>query len=176
MLLPEDELLRRLLAGEENAMTGFYRQYHAALYATVLKIVRNRHSAEDVLQEALLKVWLSAASYDAARGRLFTWAARICANAAIDHVRSSHFRMTARTASLEHSPALGHAAPVEFRPEHIGVADLLYQLRPEHRQVLDLLYLQGFTQAEAAAALNLPLGTLKTRAASAKRRLAQLPQ
>ncbi len=174
MLLAEDELLRRLLAGEGDAMTVFYRQYRVALYNTVLKTVRNRQSAEDVLQDALLRVWLSVASYDAARGRLFTWAARICANAAIDHVRSSYFRQSVRTASLEQSPAQGYAAPVDFRPEHIGVPDLLGQLRPDHRQVVDLLYLQGFTQLEASAALNMPLGTLKTRAASAKRQLAKL--
>lgn len=175
MLAPEDDLIRRLLAREEPAMAEFYQQYRAALYAAILRIVRNRQSAEDVLQEGMVKVWFSIATYNAGQGRLFTWAAKICCNTAIDHIRTGRFRLTAHSNSLEDTPALHFAAPTSFRPEHIGVADLLCSLRPEYRQVMDLLYLQGFTQVEAATKLCVPLSTVKTWAGRAKGILASLP-
>ena len=173
MLLPEDDLILRLRARDERAMTDFYRHYRPALLTAVLRLVRNRHTAEDLLQEGMLKVWLSIEAYDPDRGRLFTWAARICCNAAIDYLRTGRARLLARSASLEDTPALHQAAPTEFHPEHIGVADWLLPLRPHHRQVLDLLYLQGYTQLEAAAALQVPLGTVKTWAGRARVLLAQ---
>ncbi|WP_345109283.1 RNA polymerase sigma factor [Hymenobacter algoricola] len=60
-------------------------------------------------------------------------------------------------------------APAGFRPEHIGVVDLLRGLRPEYRQVMELLYLQGYTQPETAEALQVPVGTVKTWSVGARR-------
>ena len=93
----------------------------------------------------------------------------------IDHVRTARYRLGARTASLDDSPAACYPAPTDFRPEHIGVADLLRGLRPEYRQVLELLYLQGYTQVETAEALQVPVGTVKTWSLSARRQLSRLP-
>ncbi|WP_210521007.1 RNA polymerase sigma factor [Hymenobacter terricola] len=175
MLASEDDLVLRLLARDEKAMAQFYQQYRPALLAAILRIVRNRQSAEDVLQEGMVKVWFAIASYDATHGRLFTWAARICCNTAIDHIRTGRFRQTARTASLEDTAVMQYAAPTDFRPEHIGVPDLLLGLRPEYRQVMDLMYLQGFTQVEAATEMNVPLGTVKTWVGRARHLLGRLP-
>ncbi|GAA3990769.1 RNA polymerase sigma factor [Hymenobacter antarcticus] len=90
-------------------------------------------------------------------------------------MRTGHYRLGARTASLDDSPVEFFPAPVDFRPEHIGVADLLRGLRPEYRQVLDLLYLQGYTQLETAEALQVPVGTVKTWSVGARRQLSRLP-
>lgn len=175
MLPPDTELVDRLLNREERAMADFYRCYRGALLTAVLRIVRNRQSAEDVLQESMLKIWLSIASYDAEQSRLFTWAAKVCCNTAIDYVRSSRYRLTTRSTSLEDTAVHQFAAVPDFRPEHIGVREVLQALRPEHRQVMDLLYLQGYTQLESAEALQVPLGTIKTWSVRARRQLSKLP-
>lgn len=175
MFPPDADLVARLLAREDRAMADFYRRHRGPLFAAVHRIVRNRQSAEDVLQDGLLKIWLSIAAYDPAQGRLFTWAAKICCNAAIDHVRSSRHRLDARSTSLELTAVPHRAAAPGFRPEHVGVRELLQGLRPEHRRVLDLLYLQGYTQLHAAAALHVPLGTVKTWSAGARRHLNRRP-
>lgn len=175
MPLSEPDLVLLLRARAPRAMTLFYHGYRPALYAAVRRIVRNPQSAEDVLQESLVKIWLALDSYDATQSRLFTWAAKICCNTAIDHVRSSHYRVTARMASLEQTQVANYPAPPTFNPEHLGLSDLLRDLRPEHRRVLDLLYLQGYTQVEAAEALQVPVGTVKTWSLGARRRLARLP-
>ena len=157
----EEELVRRLLARDGRAMTDFYQRYQVPLYAAIRRIIRDAHVAEDVLQESMVKVWRGIASYDPEQSRLYTWAARICCNTAIDHVRTGRHRLAARTEGLDTERAQALGTP-GFRPDDIGVADLLLKLRPEYRQVMDLLYLQGHTQLEVAEHLAVPLGTVKT--------------
>ena len=175
-MLPIDEadLVRRLLARDERAMTLFYQHYHKALTAAVLRIVRHAHTAEDVMQESMLKVWRAIGTYDPNQSRLFTWAAKICCNTAIDYVRTGQHRRAGRTDGLDSARAQELAGP-DFRPEDIGVADLLLALRPEYRQVMDLLYLQGHTQQEVAERLNVPLGTVKTWVGRARQLLSSQP-
>ncbi|MDO7849947.1 RNA polymerase sigma factor [Hymenobacter sp. M29] len=170
----EEELVRRLLARDGRAMTEFYQLYHAALCAAVRRLLRNAHTAEDVVQVGMLKVWQGIALYDPAQGRLFTWAARICCNSAIDYLRTGRHQLATRTGGLDNAGA--HALAVSgFQPDHIGVADLLQGLRPEYRQVMDLVYLQGYTQLEAAELLNVPLGTVKTWMGRSRELLGRMP-
>lgn len=175
--MPEDEteLVQQLRAGDRVAMARFDERYRGALLTQVRRLVRDPQSAEDVLQEGLLKVWLAVATYDPARGRLYTWAARVCVNAAVDHLRSRAVRQGRRTTPLAELVLIGAepAAPVVFWPEHIGLVDLLARLRPEHRRTLELLYFGGYTYPEAAEELAVPLSTVKTWASTAKRRLAR---
>ena len=143
-------------------MDQFYHQHRQALLSLLLRIVRNPQTAEDVLQESMVKVWLAIGTYDAAQSGLFTWAAKVCSNTAIDHLRLGRNRLLARTASLDDAPQLLLLPTEGFRPEHIGVVDLLLPLKPRYRLVMDLIYLQGYTQAEAATHLCVPVGTVKT--------------
>ncbi|OGX82149.1 RNA polymerase sigma factor [Hymenobacter coccineus] len=171
----EDEWVQRLRAGDGAAVQQFCQRYRRALLALIGRLVRNPESAEDVLQESLLRIWLSLATYDPARGRLYTWAGRICTNAAVDHLRSRAANLARRTQPLAALAEAGiePVAPITFRPEHIGLAALLGQLRPAHRRTLELVYFEGCTYAEAAEEQGVPLSTTKTWAATAKRRLAQ---
>lgn len=174
MSFSEDVLVQRLRARDEAAMTLFYDKYSAALYGVILRIVKKEEIAEDVLQEGLVKIWHSFSSYDASKGRLFTWVLNVCRNLAIDKIRSRQYRVGSRTQTLEDSTAMRQAAPSSFRPEHIGLQEMTSQLSPEQKQVIDLLYFGGFTQSEVAEELDLPLGTVKTRARAAIKVLAKL--
>lgn len=173
-LATEDLLVQRLRDRDEAAMTTFYDNYSAALYGVILRIVKKEEIAEDVLQEAMVKIWHSFASYDAGKGRLFTWVMNICRNLAIDKIRSRQYRVGSRTQPIDESAALRQAAEPTFRPEHIGLQEMTRQLSPEQRQIVDLLYFGGFTQSEVAEELNLPLGTVKTRARAAIKVLSKL--
>jgi RNA polymerase sigma-70 factor (ECF subfamily) len=171
----EAELVRRLQARDESAMTLFYDRYSAALYGVIFRIVKAEDEAEDVLQEALVKIWHAFASYDPSKGRLFTWVLNICRNLSIDKIRSRQHRVGSRTQGLEDSlTAQRQAAPTAFRPEHIGIQEITKQLVPEQKQIIDLLYFEGFTQSEVAEELNIPLGTVKTRARTAIKVLSKL--
>ena len=169
-LLPapaEHELVQRLLARDERALGQLYEQYARNLFTVILRVVQDEAMAQDVLQEGLLKVWLSIGSYEATRGRLFTWMVRVCCNQAIDALRSPRHRFHRRNPSLETAGAHYSPAPTAFYPEHIGVRELIVQLKPRQREVMDLLYFGGCTQAETAERLAIPLATVKTRARAA---------
>lgn len=169
-LLPapaEHELVQRLLARDERALGQLYEQYARNLFTVILRVVQDEAMAQDVLQEGLLKVWLSIGSYEATRGRLFTWMVRVCCNQAIDALRSPRHRFHRRNPSLEAAGAHYSPAPTAFYPEHIGVRELIVQLKPRQREVMDLLYFGGCTQAETAEQLAIPLATVKTRARAA---------
>ena len=171
----EAALVRRLQGRDESAMTEFYDRYSAALYGVIHRIVKDEDEAADVLQETLVKIWHAMAGYDAGKGRLFTWIVNISRNLAIDKIRSRQHRVGSRTQGLDESPAAHYAAaPDSFRPEHIGLQEITEKLVPEQKQIIDLLYFGGFTQSEAAEELNLPLGTVKTRARTALKVLAKL--
>jgi RNA polymerase sigma factor (sigma-70 family) len=171
----EEALVERLRARDEAAMTEFYDRYAAALYGVIFRIVKAEDEAEDVLQEAMVKIWHAFASYDAGKGRLFTWVVNICRNLAIDKIRSRQHRVGSRTTGLDDSlTAQRQAAPATFRPEHIGLQEITQTLIPEQRQIIDLLYFEGYTQSEVAEELNLPLGTVKTRARTAIKLLSKL--
>ncbi|MDB5269678.1 MAG: hypothetical protein JWP58_2718 [Hymenobacter sp.] len=176
-LLPatdEEILVQRLVARDEQALRVLHDRYSRNLLTVIFRLVRDESLAQDVLQEGLLKVWLSIDRYDAARGRLFTWMVRVCCNQAIDAMRSPRHRFNSGTKSLEVGGAQRAQAPSSFNPEHIGLRELTLKLKPKQREVIDLLYFGGCTQVEAAEQLGIPLATVKTRARAALVVLGQL--
>ena len=84
----EFDLVRRLKAHDENAMTIFYERYSAALYDEILQIVKNHEKAEDILQESLITIWNAFDTYNQKNGNLFIWASSICRNIS----SRTHFR------------------------------------------------------------------------------------
>lgn len=171
----EVELVCRLVARDETAMRAFYDHYGRTLYRLIRALVANAESAEDVLQESMVKIWHHFPRYDPARGRLYTWAVNICRNQAIDHLRQAQARGAGRTRELTQRPgALQFPAPDGFAPEHMDVHACLAYLRPAYQRVLQLRFFDGFKLEEVAELLDLPLGTVKTRQRQALRQLAGL--
>jgi RNA polymerase sigma-70 factor (ECF subfamily) len=172
----EAELLRALARGDESAFARIYDRYSPILLGLLLRILRSRAEAEDVLQEVFLQVWQRAHSFDAERGRAFTWLVTLARSRAIDRLRSVGSRERAARASAEEAPP--ESEPVEWadnaaiRSERAeAVREALAELPEEQRQVLMLAYIEGMSQSEIAAAKNQPLGTVKTRTRSALRKL-----
>ncbi|HEY4651837.1 MAG TPA: sigma-70 family RNA polymerase sigma factor [Pontibacter sp.] len=170
--LNEEELVARLRSRDASAMSVLYDMYSPALYGIVLQIVKIEETAEDVLQEAFVKIWNSFGSYDPTKGRLFTWMINICRNQAIDAIRSKQHRVNSKTEDIASSVRTRFTTD-EFRPEHIGIREIIDNLSSEQRQVIDLMYFEGLTQSEIAETFDIPLGTVKTRARSAVKLLAR---
>lgn len=167
-LTPEQELVDRLRRKERAAAEELYDRYGSALYGIILHIVREEEAAEDLLQEALMKIWRSVDSFDRNKGSFFTWMLNISRNLAIDKIRSKDFRNHHQNHSLESSVHMVdlQKASLVFT-EHIGLKELVDSLKKEQQAVIQLVYFQGFTQAEAAKELGIPLGTVKTHLRSA---------
>ena len=152
-LANETALVQRLQARDELALRLLYERYADNLLAVIKRLVHDDALAQDVLQEGLLKVWSSIGSYDASRGRLYTWLARLCCNCAIDALRSARYRFHQGTQSLDAEGMRQVPAALTFRPEYIGVRELTLQLKPRQREVIDLLYFGGCTPTETAEEL-----------------------
>ncbi|CAN5918198.1 sigma-70 family RNA polymerase sigma factor [soil metagenome] len=171
----EPELISLLKARDELGLRVLYDHYSAALYGVILRIVIERETAEDVLQESFVKIWNNSASYDASKGRLYTWLLNVARNTAIDKTRSKNFRKGAQVQSIEdfvYTVDKQHNNTTAI--DHIGLRKFVDELKPDQKQLIDLLYFGGYTQSEAAEELNLPLGTVKTRVKAALTRLREI--
>ena len=172
------ELLRAVARGDEAAFARVYDRYSAILLGLLLRILRSRAEAEDVLQEVFLQVWQQARSFDPARGRPFTWLVTLARSRAIDRLRAVDSRERAAQRSAEGAPPdaapQGRADEDAIRAERAEVVrDALGELPEEQRQVLLLAYLEGMSQSEIAAAKNQPLGTVKTRTRAGLKKLSE---
>lgn len=176
----ESVLIEKLGRRDPQAFQWLYDQYSAALYGVLLKIVQEEEQAEDLLQEAFIKIWNNLDAYDATKGRLFTWLLNITRNTAIDSIRASKAahrpnpNKAIRTDEDNVYIIDGQHNTPPANPDHIGVKEVVGQLRPDRKELIDLVYFKGYTHEEAAETLNLPLGTVKTRIRAALQELKQL--
>lgn len=157
----QDQLINRLKQQDRAAIGELYDAYGGALFGVVLRIVQSRELAEQVLQDTFVKAWRNGASYDASKGRLFTWLLNIARNTAIDATRTAHFRHYQKTDSLDN---LVHTPGGEsVNPDHLGVKEVVNRLDDKYKSLIDLVYFKGYTQEEVAEETGIPLGTVKTR-------------
>lgn len=162
--LSEEELVLALRNREKVAAEALYDMYSSSLYGVIFRIVNETTLAEDVLQETFVKIWQSFSSYSSEKGRLFTWMVNIARNLSIDKVRSKDFRNQNKNQDIENTVNLiDEQKNTVYKPELLGIKDLVQTLRPEQKSILDLVYFKGYTHVEAADELSIPLGTVKTR-------------
>lgn len=172
IIVAENDLVAMLRERNQRGFTILYDNYSSALYGVILKIVRSEEIAADVLQEAFVKIWRNIDSYERSKGSLFTWILNVARNTAIDKIRSQDYQQNTQNQPLEYFVSVVEEEnPVEHQVDAIGVRKVVDQLRPEYRSIIELVYFQGYTQAEVAEELEIPLGTVKTRVKAA---LAQL--
>lgn len=168
----EQELIALLKNKDRQAYSYLYDNYAGALYGIIMKVLNKEEAAKDVLQEVFVKIWQHIGSYDAGKGRLYTWMLNIARNAAIDVLRSAGFNKDKKISTLENNVYNGlDALSTAISTDHMGLKKLVGGLKEEHRQIIELAYFNGYTQEEIAQTLNIPLGTVKTRSRAA---LAQL--
>jgi RNA polymerase sigma-70 factor (ECF subfamily) len=162
--LTEEQLVLSLRNHEKIAIEALYDMYSASLFGVISRIVTDTAIAEDVLQETFVKIWHSFSSYSTEKGRLFTWMVNIARNLAIDKIRSKDFKNQNKNQELENTVnSIDEQRSTVYKPELMGVKDLVETLRPEQKSIIDLVYFKGYTHVEAADELGVPLGTIKTR-------------
>jgi RNA polymerase sigma-70 factor (ECF subfamily) len=169
----EADLIARLQAHDEAAFSYLYDHYSKALFSVIYGILPQAEMAEDVLQDVFVKIWQYVGSYDAAKGRLYTWMLNIARNTAIDRTRSKDFNRQAKTTALSenvYDEGTGIHSPIA----DVGLKKTLEELPEESRRLLQLSYFQGYTQEEIAKMLGIPLGTVKTRIRSTLLQLRKL--
>ena len=167
MTSPGADLIRRMTAGDGEAFARFYDRYAPVVYPLILRIVRDRSDAADVLQDVFWEIWRGAGTYDAGRGTPEAWVVMRARTRAIDRVRAVRRRGETFVAPLDEAIAAAPSEPggdaAERAADRSVVTGALDRLPGPQREVLELAYYGGLTQSEIAERIKQPLGTVKTR-------------
>jgi RNA polymerase sigma-70 factor (ECF subfamily) len=161
--LSQEELVDLLLQRNRKAFEKLYDDYSAALYGLAFKILKDEAPAEDALQEAFVRIWKKIHTYDASKGRLFTWMLNITRNIAIDMLRASASRKSSQTSSIDDHSFDAKGPSHAQMTDHIGLREIVDGLPVDQKLVIDLIYFLGYTQAEVSEEYEIPLGTVKSR-------------
>lgn len=161
--LSDESLLAGMADGNQDAAAAFVRRYQARVFGLAMTITGVRAVAEEVSQEAFVKAWRHAATYDARRGRVATWLLTITRNSAVDAVRYRHedpMDPSLLVAMLSPPPRAGS----EDTPDTSLVLQAALAALPQgQREPIVLMTFGGMTAKEIAERYDLPLGTVKTR-------------
>ena len=173
-----DERLVASLDGQgvEVALSALYDRYSRTVFGVGVRILGDRSLAEEVVQEVFLKVWRSSRTFDPSRGRFSTWLFRVTRSAALDLHRKRASRVRQVSDGEVHIDAARDrsAGPQEAMEEtwlSWRVSRALEALDAPQREVIELAHFAGLTQREISLRTGMPLGTVKSRTASAYKRL-----
>jgi RNA polymerase sigma-70 factor (ECF subfamily) len=175
------ELLRAHVEGDASAFGEIFRRHHERLWAVALRTIGDREEAADALQDALLSAYRAAARF---RGdsAVTTWLHRIVVNSCLDRIRRRRAHPTVPLpdgsrqpdAAGRHTGGAEPTAPVADHDTALVVRQALTRLPAEQRVALILVDVQGYSVAEAARVMGVAEGTVKSRCARGRGRLAVL--
>ncbi len=166
LILADEDLISLVEASDADAFATLYDRHSRAAFSLAYRMMGDRTAAEDLAQDAFLKVWRGAGSYRAERGSVRTWILSIVHNRGIDQLRShasrrrTQDRIEATAPRSQPSEAFAETLRNSQRDQ---VREALSSLPPEQLKILELAYFSGYTHVEIAELLSLPLGTVKGR-------------
>ncbi|MEO6125051.1 MAG: sigma-70 family RNA polymerase sigma factor [Ilumatobacteraceae bacterium] len=177
--LADDALVAGLAIEDPDAATAFVRRFQSKVFGMAISVTHDSALAEDVAQEAFLRAWRSAATYDRLRGSVSTWLLTITRNAAIDAVRARRSipadtdaidrLLQATVGTFAASDVTGESATTTVEA---GLAmRRLRALPAEQARAVAMAVFCGCTASEVSARDGIPLGTAKTRIRAGLRRL-----
>lgn len=159
-------LLAQIAVGDRTAFRELYARYSAPLFTLAIRMMNDPGDAEEAVQDAFVKIWRHAPTYDARKARPFTWAVMILRRTCIDRLRRRtgwspiHFEAEETLTVRADTPSPSQQAIT--REDTTRVRAALETLPVPQRSALDLALFSGLTQAEIAGRLAQPIGTIKT--------------
>src|SRR5688500_4276048 len=166
LILADEDLISLVEAADAEAFATLYDRHSRAAFSLAYRMMGERQDAEDLAQDAFLKVWQSASSYRAERGSVRTWILSIVHNRGIDQIRSQASRRRTQDkieASASRSQPSEAFAETWRNSQRDQVREALNTLPPEQLKILELAYFSGYTHVEIAELVDVPLGTMKGR-------------
>ena len=174
--VPEQEwatLVQSIAAGDQLALHVLYEMAHRIVFTLIMRITANRETAEELTIDVFHDVWRRASGYDPANGTVLGWIMNQARSRAIDRLRFDSRKKRSDGGDMQ---PLADVAPdprdvIELREQGASLRAALATLTPEERQAIETTFFAGLSHSEAAARLNQPLGTVKTRIRSGLHKL-----
>ena len=167
-------LVQSIAGGDQLALHRLYEMAHRIVFTLIMRITSNREAAEELTVDVFHDVWRRASRYDAANSTVLGWIMNQARSRAIDRLR---FENRKKRSQGDVQPLAEMVADprdvVELREQGEALRTALAALTPGERQAIETTFFGGLTHAEAAAQLNQPLGTIKTRIRSGLHKLRQ---
>jgi RNA polymerase sigma-70 factor (ECF subfamily) len=166
----DEELIRRIAAGEAAAVGVLYDRYASTLLPLAIRIVRDRAEAEDVVHDAFVAVSDRADKYSADRGTVIAWLVTLTRNLAIDRTRRRDRRGSIARDVIAHEPPPSERDAEKLTveaAERQKIRTALSSLPEAQRRTLEIAFFEGLSYPEIAEREKVPVGTIKSRAARA---------
>jgi RNA polymerase sigma-70 factor, ECF subfamily len=166
---PEEDwadLVRRIAMGDEPALHALFERAHRMVFTMTARMVNNRETAEELTLDVFHEVWRRASTYDAANGPVIGWIMNLAQSRAIDRLRFDQRKKRVNYRNWDVQPGAAAADPqTDFTvsEQRLRLQEALAALTPDERRVIEAAFFSEMTYAEAAARLNQPLGTVKSR-------------
>lgn len=166
-------LVQSIAAGDQQALHALYERTHRLVFTLIMRITANRATAEELTLDVFHHVWQRASRYDAAGGSVVGWIMNQARSRAIDRLRFEQRKK--RVDPLPEEPLAATGSDDVLDPGDQGrvLRNALSVLTPQERQAIETAFFSELSYAEAAARLNEPVGTIKTRIRSGLVKLRQ---
>jgi len=164
--LVDPSTMSLLADGDRDAFTSLYEFLAPRVLGVITRVLRDQSQSEEVTQEVFLEIWQTAPRFDATKGNPVTWIMTIAHRRAIDRVRAAQasrvrdLKIGIRDYDVSHDSV---AEAGEMSLERIRIAKAMATLTPRQREAISLSYYDGLSHSEIAIALDIPVGTVKTR-------------
>ena len=169
-------LVQSIAAGDQLALHSLYEQTYRLVFTLIVRITKNRETAEELTIDVFHDVWRRAPAYDPANGSVVGWIMNQARSRAIDRVRFEHREKRTTTLGSQESATSTAADPeraLEMAEQNRLLRTTLELLTPQEREVIETAFFSELSYKDAAAKLNQPVGTVKTRIRSGLGKLRQ---
>jgi len=167
--VPESDwlaLVHAIAARDPRALHALYQRTHRIVFTLIMRITRNRETAEELTVDVFHDVWRRAGGYDPANGTVVGWVMNQARSRAIDRIRLEQRKKRVNPNPgdpAEEDSCCGPHESLELQQEARRVRDALALLTAHERRAIETAYFAELTYVEAAARLGEPVGTIKTR-------------
>ena len=166
-------LVESIAGGDQLALHALYERAHRPVFTLIMRLTASRETAEELTVDVFHDIWRRAGRYDPENGTVLGWIMNQARSRAIDRLRFESRQKRSQDGEMEPVAETGPDPhrELELREQSKTLRAALLALSPDERQAIEITYFGGLTHAEAAARLNQPLGTIKTRIRSGLHKL-----
>jgi RNA polymerase sigma-70 factor (ECF subfamily) len=169
----EQALLAQVAQGKQDALVTLYQRYQRPIFVYLLRLLRDKGLAEEILQDVVVAIWQGAATFSG-RSRVSTWFFGIAHRQAVQAMRRRALPHVPLDEYAEVGDEEQDAERVTFALAlQVDLEAALERLSPVHREALELVLAHGFSYEEAAMITDVPVGTVKSRVNHARRLMQQ---